>query len=120
MKHLIKYLFRRSVRDKLPPLKHSLTDDIDPLELDRELELILMTGRVRDIHEARRLMDKYQATSAVELLKKLPPRPPVDWRGRFRRWLAQLEGAYINDPYQSELRKHKADSSPVENRTMLG
>lgn len=120
MKQLYRYLFKRGIRENLPPLQRSLTENIDPLELDDDLQLVLMTGRVRDIHEARRLMAKYEVTTGAELLGKLPPRPPVDWRRRFQRWLAQLEGAYEHDPHRDEWRKHKPIDPLRDNGTRLG
>lgn len=101
---ILAYLFRQSAHEKLPRLPHTLADKFDPLELDPDIQLALMTGLVRDPHEARKLMAKYEAKNGAELLARLPPPPRVDWRRRFQSWLCSLEGAYQSDPHKEELR----------------
>lgn len=108
MKTVLKYLFQRPEREKLPRLSHTLTSDVDPsATLDPDIQLILMTGRVRDPVQARRLMQEYGATNGVELLKRLPPPPPVDWKRRFRAWMRQLEGSYQSDPHRADLTRRR-------------
>jgi len=103
MRELFRYLFTRHQRDKLPRLGGRLKLEFDPLELDSDIQLVLMSGRARDIQEARKLMEKYGAKTGAELLALLPPPPPVDWRRRLRSWLRHLEGSYESDPHRGEL-----------------
>lgn len=102
MRKIYAYLFGRSIYDKLPKLPHTLTDEFDPLELDPDIQLALMTGLVRDPHEARKLMAKYGATNGAELLVRLPPPPPLDWRKRLAALIRQWEGSYASDPHKPE------------------
>lgn len=107
MRALLRYLFTRSMREKLPRLGGKLKLEFDPLELDSDISLVLMSGRARDVQEARNLMRKYGAANGAELLMKLPPPPPVDWKRRFRAWLRHLEGSYETDPHRRELTETK-------------
>lgn len=104
MRRMLTYLFGQSRRDKLPHLKRSLSEEYSPVDLESEIQLVLMTGLVRDPAAARQLMEKYQVSTAAELLEMLPT-PHVDWQGRFRRWLQTLEGSYASDPHRDELKR---------------
>lgn len=107
MRKVLAYLFNQTPREKLPRLPHTLAEEFDPLELDSDIRLALMTGLVRDPHEARKLMVQYGAKNGAELLARLPPPPPVDWRKRLQAWIRQLEGGYQSDPHKEELRRRE-------------
>lgn len=104
MRKLLNYLFYETQRDKLPHLSHTLTDKFDPAEQEAEIQLVLMTGLVRDPLAAQRLMEKYDARTAADLLAKLPIRR-INWRARLRSWLQVIEGSYASDPHRSELQR---------------
>lgn len=111
MRKMLQYLFGRTLRERLPRLPHTLADSFDPMELDPDIQLVLMTGIVRDVHEARKLMEKHGAKNGAELLRKLPPPPRVDWRGRLQNTIRQWEGSYATDPLKEELRQWKQKES---------
>lgn len=81
---------------------NTLTAAFDRNSLDPEIELVLASGLVKDPVEAQKLLDYHKVSTALELLQKLPPPPGPDYRGRFKRWLMALEGAYETDPHRKE------------------
>lgn len=108
MRKLLRYLLgRRSIRDSLPRLKTSLKDQFDPRTLGDDDNLILLAGIVRDPHEAQKLMAKYDARHAADLLKVLPPPKRDTFRDRLARWIRLVEGSYTNDPWQREWNEAK-------------
>ena len=110
MMHLIRYLFfYRDIRDDLPKLKRTMADEFDPTDLDPEVELVLTTGRLRDPHEVRQAMERYEVYTAMELIPLLPKPRRAGWRKRLKNWLRHLEGSYASDPLQAEIQRHQDD-----------
>jgi len=99
---VIRDIFRRTVRETLPKLENTFTSDYDPESIGDDELLIMLAGVAKDPMEARRLMTDYEASNAVELLKKLPKRQ-IHWRRRLRSYLQGLEGSVTNDPYNALL-----------------
>jgi hypothetical protein len=107
MSNLYKNLFKeRSIREKLPRLESELANP-DRLEIDPNIEILLMTGRIRDESRARELMEEMGVDQGYEAVRLLPPPPKVNWRRRLQAWLAHLEGAYMSNPHSSELSEWK-------------
>ena len=110
MSNLYRDLFKhRSVRDKLPRLETTLANP-DRLDIDPKVELLLMTGRIRDESRAWEVMEEMGVTEGYEAVRLLPPPPKVNWRKRVQNWLARLEGGYTSDPHLwelSQLRREK-------------
>jgi hypothetical protein len=103
IRYLIKRLFLRSRRDKLPKLMRGLRRKMDYRTVaDDEIALALMSGRFRDADHVVRFMTLHEISTAAEALALLPKRPPVDWRARLRRLLMSMEGSYQTDPYKRE------------------
>lgn len=95
---VIRDIFRRTEREKLPKLENTLTSAYDRLAIGDDELLIMLAGVAKDPVEARKLMDEYEVGSAVELLKVMPRRK-IHWRRRLRSYLQGLEGSVTNDPY---------------------
>jgi hypothetical protein len=103
MSNLYRDLFKhRSVRDKLPKLETTLANP-DRLELNPEVEMLLLTGRIRDESRAWEVMQEMGVKYGHEAVKLLPPPPKVNWRKRVQNWFARLEGGYTSDPHAQEL-----------------
>lgn len=100
-KQLFKELDRRA---KLPHLEKEFTNG-ERLDLNQDVEIILLSGRIRDESRAEQLMEELGVHTGYEAVALLPPRPPVNWRKRIQNWIARLEGAYTSDPLQAELAK---------------
>jgi len=98
MLRVIRDIFKRTVREKLPKLENTLTSPYDKRTLTSDEELIMLAGVVKDPLEARRLMIEYGTTNATELLKILPKRK-INWRRRLKAYLQGLEGSTTNDPF---------------------
>ena len=99
---LYKYLKRTH---RVKPLSHELTTPYDPLKVDWDDLLVMMTARAKDPHAVRKLKTRYRADSAVTLIPLLPPRRRPTLRSRMKTWLQRLEGSYATDPYKMELRR---------------
>ncbi len=104
MSGLISYFLKHHIREKLPRLHRSLKDEFDARGISQDEAIILLAGIVRDPHEARKLMDKHQASSAPDLLARLPPPRVSGFVDRFQNWLRALEGAYESDPHSEDYR----------------
>ncbi len=98
----IKSLFTLKPREKLPRLRNSLSTSFDLQELPPDIELILLTGRVKDPESARRLMEKYGVDNAPDLLKLLPKRR-INWRRKLGNMIMRLEGSQATNPYLKHL-----------------
>ncbi len=71
-------------------------------EQDADTLLILMSAQARDPHAVQRLMQRYNVTSAAELIPLLPKRKRPNWKKRLLNWLRRLEGSYAADPIHRE------------------
>lgn len=105
----IKDLFKRTRKQTLPHQVERFGNQLNVLELSRDEELILMTGKVRGTEGIPRLMVKHQARNAVELVNALPGLKPVDWRRRLWLWFVRLEGGYDSDPHWKEFQQLKRE-----------
>jgi hypothetical protein len=103
-----KYLKRTS---KVKPLSHELTTPYDPLKVDWDDLLVMMTARAKDPDAVQRLKNKYRADTATVLIPLLPPRRTPTLKARLRTWLQRLEGSYATDPYKMELRRARRKRS---------
>lgn len=102
MRNLWRYFVKRSIHVKLPQLHKSLKNPYEMGAVSDETALVMMIGRVRDPFEADKLLAQYRATSAAELLSRLPKRPPPDYRTKLQNWLRRIEGAYAKDPHAED------------------
>ncbi|MBN8594807.1 MAG: hypothetical protein J0M33_23830 [Anaerolineae bacterium] len=99
MKHLYDYLRGKETRkDKLPRLAPSLTTYWKPEDLDDQIELMMMSGRFRDVYAAREWLEQCQVQTAREALALLPKRKRKSWLHRLKLWAQGLEGSYPTDP----------------------
>jgi hypothetical protein len=108
MRNILRYLFRTKPQDRLPRLHRTLHHDLDYAALEEEVQLILMAGVAQDESAALELLTKYEATSAAELLPKLPKRKR-DWAGKIRRLIAFWEGADLSNPLEREYQQIRKD-----------
>lgn len=100
---VFKKLFPKSGHDPhIPRIDKSLANPLDASALDPDTQMILMSGRFRDKTQIDRAMKTLGATDALDLLRKLPPPPSVNWRARWRRILLALDGSYATDPHRQE------------------
>jgi hypothetical protein len=87
----------------------------DPLTLDRDVELIILSGRAKDPIGAARLMAQYNVSTASELLPLLPRRRRPSVRTRMRQWMQRLLGVTEHDPAH---RREQATATSRHNRGM--
>lgn len=99
---VIRDIFARTIREQLPKLENTLTASYDLSLMGDDERLIMLAGVAKDPVEARRLMEAYSATNALELLKVLPKRQ-INWRRRLRSWVQGVEGSSSTDPYKALL-----------------
>lgn len=100
---VFKKLFPKSGHNPhIPRIDKAMANPLDATSLDADSQLILMSGRFRDKAQIQKAMKKLGAADAHDLLRKLPPPPPINWRARWRRILLALEGSYAADPHRRE------------------
>lgn len=98
----IKRMFTLKLREKLPRLSNTLTTSFDTASLPPDIELILLTGRVKDPEAARKLMEKYGVDNAPDLLKLLPKRR-INWKKKLQNLIMRIEGSQPTNPYLKRL-----------------
>lgn len=94
-----RHLQRRDKVTRLPSHLITKTTIDDP-----DIELILLTGRAKDAHECRALMQHYGVTNAVDLLDVLPPLPQPSFKRRLYLFLCRALGTYPYNPHAAQLR----------------
>lgn len=99
----LKKLFYVSRRQKLPRLRHHLTNGRKLDTPDDESEILMEAGIARDWSGARSLI-KSKRKSAVELFWLLSKKPRANWKRRLRFWIIGIWGGYTRDPHGSEMR----------------
>lgn len=97
MKALWRYFTQVKIRDKLPQLPCGTAVRFDSTVLDHEIEMVLMLGIARDPIQARQLLEKHEAQTALDLYEKLPKRRR-NIRARLMAWIRQLEGSQASNP----------------------
>lgn len=113
MFRVAKAIFARTIREHLPKLENTLTAEYDITRLGDDERLIMLAGVAKDPVEARRLMDDYQCTSALDLLDVLPKRK-IHWRRRLRLYIQGIEGSVSNDPYERLLWPDGSESNRLK------
>lgn len=106
MRRFIASFFRLTNQERLPRLNAGLAESFDPADLDAETQLVLMMGRSRDPHAADRLLERFEADSAAELLPLLPVHR-ANWRERLSNWIRHVEGSYAGDPHADERKEQR-------------
>lgn len=108
---LWRFLTRLTLVERLPHLPQTIANPLDFEALDDDILLILMTGRARDISSIQRLMERFKASSARELIPHLLKRKKANLRRRWRAWLQRLEGSTEHEmiirPYIQTQKKRK-------------
>lgn len=102
------------IPSRIPPLPRDLITSFDIANCDEDELLILMSGKAKDRHAIKRLLEKYKVATAKELLALLPRRKPRSLRLRIMDWLRRAEGSYEHDPLRHQLKKPKESHSRVQ------
>ena len=95
MRKIIRYLYKQQ---KIFAASGDIRSEYDVMEMDRDVELIILAGRAKDPTGAARLMQKYNVSTASELLPLLPKRHRPSVRARMRQWVQRLLGVTEYDP----------------------
>lgn len=117
----IQYLFEWDRRPRIPT--HLVTPfDIGAVSAD-EL-LVFKAGKARDRHYIERLMRKYKARNARELLLRIPRQRRPSIQKRIRALIMRWEGSLPYDPIRRELRgmasEGKAAASGIRRNQLKG
>lgn len=96
--------------DRRPRIPHHLVNRFDMTAVNEDELLILMAGKARDREYIERLMKRYQASTALELLQRLPKRKRPSIRDRFHALILRAEGSLPYDPLIREVRAIKAEA----------
>lgn len=97
-------LFKTRLVDTLPRLMRGWQSDA-PADATRDEKLLMMTGRFRDVHSARKAMRKAGVRTAAAMLPHLPAPYRPNWRRRLWLWLISFQGAYPHNPHGQMLRE---------------
>lgn len=102
MGNILRYLLRWDRRRRLP--SHFVTR-FEVTDVTEDELLIFEAGRAKDRHYVRRLMRRYRAKDAIDLLSKLPRRRRPSVRGRMLALIQRALGVMPYDPAQREYHK---------------
>ena len=94
-------LFYISRRQKLPRLRHHLTSGRKLDTQDKEVNMLLEAGLMRDWSEAKQLIRSKKVPVEV-LFWKLSKKRKADWKKRLRNWFVIFMGGYTHDPHRKE------------------
>lgn len=116
----IQFLFHWKYKPRIP--SHLVTP-FDITTISNDDLLILKAGKARDLPYIERLMVKYNATSRVDLLRKIPKRRRTPVRQRVRTLICRWEGSLPYDPIRRELhymrQKERGDTVHGIRRTRM-
>ncbi len=101
---LFRRLFYLAPRQKLPRLRHHLTNGRKLDDVDEGVHILLEAGLVRDWSHAK-LMTQTRHKSADELFWQLSKAATPNWRKRLKNRLIRAFGGLTYDPYKSELKR---------------
>jgi hypothetical protein len=101
---MFRNLFRVSLRQTLPRLRHQLTSGRKLDTPDEETQILLDAGLQRDWMNARMLL-KRSGKTPLALFWELSKKRKADWRGRLRNRFIDVIGGYRFDPHKRELRE---------------
>lgn len=102
---LVRYLRRRNRH--LPPLPGGFTDFYDPRKLDDDTKILMMHMLAKSPMQAQRLMQKYGATTALDVLNAIPDRRHRSWWQRIGDLMRRWEGSEESDPLPGVMRREK-------------
>lgn len=95
--------FRRKKRIKSLP--RDLITKFD-LSMATDDEVLLMkASAAKDRHAVQRLLAHYGATSALEIIPRLPVQRLTSFREKLLNWLRRLEGSSEHDPLNAAIRR---------------
>ena len=107
----IKYLFHWDRRPRIP--SHLVTP-FDMTTVSPDELMVFKAGKARDVHYVAKLMERYEAKNAVELLQRLPRAKRPSVRERIRALIMRAEGSLPYDPIKREVRAIRAEqNTPV-------
>lgn len=89
--------------DRRPRIPHHLVNRFDMTAVNEDEMLILMAGKARDREYIARLMKRYQASTALELLQRLPKRKHPGFRHKLMTLIHRWEGSLPYDPMRREM-----------------
>lgn len=105
----IEYLFAWDQRPRIP---HHLVNPDEMANATEDELLIFMAGKARDPHYIERMMRRYKAKNALELLARIPKRKRPSIQKRIRALIMRWEGSLPYDPIRKEVRAIRAASAP--------
>ncbi len=67
--------------------------------------LLMKASAAKDRHGARRVLERYGKTNALQVIPLLPKQKLMSIREKLMHWLRRLEGSSEHDPLMGELRR---------------
>ena len=107
----IQFLFGWEWKPRIP--SHLVTPFDITAAGDDEI-LIFKAGKAKDRQYVERMMRRYQARNAIELLARIPKRKRPSVQKRIRALVCRAEGSLPYDPIRREVRAMRADNAPPE------
>jgi hypothetical protein len=107
----IQYLFRWDQRPRIP---HHLVNADEIGQANEDELLIFMAGKARDRHYIERMMRRYHARNALDLLARIPKRKRPSIQKRIREMVMRFEGSLPYDPIRKEIRAMRAEQQPAD------
>lgn len=101
---MFRNLFRITLQQTLPRLRHQLTSGRKLDTLEEEANILLEAGVVRDWSNASQLI-KRSGKTPIALFWELTVKRKADWRGRLHNRFVAFMGGYRFDPHKTELRE---------------
>lgn len=96
------YFRRKKAIRRLP---RDLVTPFDLRDANDDEILLMKASAAKDRHAVRRLLAHYKATSALEILPRLPAQRMISLKDKLLNWLRRLEGSSEHDPLRAELRR---------------
>lgn len=91
-------------RRRIKNLPGGFAGEFNVSKLDVDERILMTAALARDPNQARKLMEKYDAETALDVFNALPKRRVATWIERFWDWLRRIEGTSEHDPLAAAIR----------------
>lgn len=95
--------FRR--KKPIRRLPHDLVTPMDYATATDDESLLMKASAAKDRYGAARVLARYKATTALQVIPLLPKRKLMSFKEKLLNWLRRLEGSSEHDPLIKELRR---------------
>lgn len=91
-------------RKRINSLPGGYAGGVDLSHLDIDARILMTAALARDHRQAEKLMEKYNAETALDVFNALPKRRFATRWERFMDWLRRIEGTSEHDPLAAAMR----------------